>query len=633
MKVPSARNRWSRIAVLAVLALALAGCKDEPKPPAATGNSTDPAWVSQASPPAKVAVVFIHGIFGDTLGTWSNDNGSSMFKQLKAAPQVGPHVDVFAFGFTSKMFGSGSLDIREAANKLHESLQFKGVLDYPAIVLVGHSMGGLIALRYLISEPDVAAKVPLVVLYAAPQEGAQIAAIADGVARNNALVQMFPADRNAYLQQLSDDWGRLDRRPAVACGYESKATHGTVVVVPWSSATRFCSETPIAIEDADHISIVKPDRLEHPSVVLLVNALDRHVIGKNFAARLETPDFTPEGDHHVIVLNSNQRHVRLVNRGRSKLQYTVSEIADPNLYIVPDDTPRELAGEQTQRLGINLLAGADAAEYRFTLRTDVPSEQRVIVRVPNIADVRKQQAELMGSIVRAIDDHVADPGNAASLRALGTERAFKVAAGLAFDTVKKRSPWQTDSANWLVAADLLAAANWPRVATTALRQAEAASLATAAAPSAQLVAGVVAAQSGQAKVFASLPNPVATNPPSKTLHWLDSPAQQQQTARLAARLQTIPPLRASGLVLQGDVLDQQGNKEAARRAYMQANALESTPSITTRVRALDAKGSAVDVGKKTAVAERPGVGEAAAAKATADPTRPKAAEGRASERP
>jgi pimeloyl-ACP methyl ester carboxylesterase len=245
---------------------------------AAKPNAADPRWIAQANPKAKHAIVFIHGLFGDTIGTWTHSSGTRFF-DLIGTSSVGKHFDLYAFGYTSKMLGPGSLNIVEAIGKLNEYLKFHGVLDYESITFVGHSMGGLVILQHLIDDPALRRKVALVALYATPQEGAQIAVIGDKVARNPALAQLVPSDANAYLQKLDADWKRLPERdrPFVSCGYETKPLAG-VTVVPYQSATRFCSRQALAIEDADHLAVVKPDRPEHPSVVLLVNALRDHVI-------------------------------------------------------------------------------------------------------------------------------------------------------------------------------------------------------------------------------------------------------------------------------------------------------------------------------------------------------------------
>ena len=50
------------------------------------GATKDPHWVCQAAPHARTAVVFVHGIFGDTNGTWANDNGRTFFDLLASAP-------------------------------------------------------------------------------------------------------------------------------------------------------------------------------------------------------------------------------------------------------------------------------------------------------------------------------------------------------------------------------------------------------------------------------------------------------------------------------------------------------------------------------------------------------------------
>ncbi len=590
------RVRYKAALAVIVATALLASCHEPPAPPAvpAIANATDPQWVTQSTPHARVAVVFVHGIFGDTLGTWTNASGETFFRLLKAQPTVGAQVDVFAFGFTSNMFKQGSFDIREAANKLHDSLQYKGVLDYPTIVFVAHSMGGLVVLRDLLTRREMLDKVPLLVFYATPQEGAQIAAIAEHVARNPALAQMVPADGNAFLQQLNDDWKSLPVRPHVSCAYEKLPTDG-VPIVPWTSATRFCDGAASAI-DADHSGIVKPDRLEHPSVVVLVNALNQYVVGKNLTAKLETPDFVPEGDHLVFHLSdpSMRGTARLVNTGGSKLTFTLAQVSDPHLYLSPDDTPREIAARQTQPMHALLTFGAKAAEYRFVLQSDVAPDQVVAVRVDNIAELGKKQAALLQSVSSDIDARLADRATVSRLASLppGESKAAAEAevVGAVHNAIARENPDLPESAQWVLAASLLEASNWPQLAATALRRAERLSPATARSSSARWLAGAIAAQSGDTRVFAGVETPkvnLTDVPRTDVVAQLVEQGQADALRQLALRLQQIPSLKPYGLSLEGDLWAAKGDKQAARNAYSSAATLDRSPSLSRRMSDLE----------------------------------------------
>lgn len=558
-------------------------------------NTTDPRWVVQKTPKSKVAVVFVHGIFGDTLGTWTRKNKKTLFEYLAETPDVGPKLDMFAFGFTSNMITPGSFDIQEAANKLHESLKFYQVLDYPAIVYVTHSMGGLVVLQHLLTRREQLEKVPLIVFYATPQEGSQITTIAKDIANNPALEQMLPADRNAFLRQLNDQWKSLQARPPIVCGYEKLATKG-IMVVPWSSATRFCDGAPSAIADADHITIVKPDRPTHDSLVLLINALNTYVVGKQLAAKLETPDFVPEGDHFTFTLLDpyGRSPARLVNSGGSKLSFTLTQISDPSLYLSPD-TPKEIPARQTQNLRIALGFGAVASEYRFVLKSDATSDQQVVVRVPDLAALRANQTQLVEAVNRDISKFLSVPENRYALAKLPAEdtRASTEVVRVVLTTVAKHSPELPESAQWVVSADLLAASNWPRLAATALRFAEIASPTTVNSSSVQHLAGVVAAQSGEGQIFknAEVPKILSNQLPKLDLMKLMFKSNPSSTSEeLAANLQTVPSLKTYGLSLEGDIWQAKGNKSAALTAYKASEAIFPSPSISGRVTALEAFG-------------------------------------------
>jgi pimeloyl-ACP methyl ester carboxylesterase len=559
-------------------------------------NSTDPQWVpSEPATRAKIAVVFAHGIFGDTLGTWQSDKNKSFFGYLKEAPGVGDKLDTFAFGFTSTMLkgsAGGSLDIREAANKMHETLRYYKVLDYDAIVFVAHSMGGLVVLRELINHPELKAKVPLIALYATPQEGAEIARIGDMFITNSALRQMVPADGNGFLQQLSDDWARLNPKPNVVCAYEKAPTFDTTIVVNWSSSTRFCTEPGQAIGGSTHLSIVKPDRPTHDSVVLLVNALNQHVIGKMFGAKLETPDFVTEGDHLLYRVRSVSNNARLVNIGRGRLTLTVTELSDEKLFVTPREMPVEIPGEQTRPLGVHLLLGATANKYEFFLKTNEPAQRRVIVEITDLNALKEEGVILRDKVTTRFSAILSDPKNAsfADLKP-GDEKALGELSAAAFDVIKKEFPDADPLATWLLTANVLAGSNWPQISAAALRRAEANTRNIAAWPPAQSFAGQLAGQLGTKQIFVNAPTPEVKELPilAQTPYWT-SKDQIANAEALAGLMKKFPTFRPYGLSLEGDILTARGDKQGAFRAYRESATLQDTPSLAWRVKTLDKGG-------------------------------------------
>lgn len=584
---PCLLSRLGFAVLLGACVLAATCRRDAPT----VANSTDPRWVLRNEPRPDAVLVFVHGIFGDTIETWTSTNTTSFFDLIEADSRIGSNVDIFAFGYTSNMLRAGSLDIQEAANTLHARLQFHGVFDYPAIVFVTHSMGGLVVLRELLTNRAVLDQVPGVVFFGTPQEGSQITAIAQHVARNPAIEQMLPADRNGYLRVLNDEWRSLPTRPIVRCAYEKRPTFG-VMIVPWESATRFCDGAPVAI-DADHLSIVKPDRAGHDAMVVLVNALDEFVLGRTLGAKLETPDFVREGDRAVFTMTDalGRSAARLVNAGARPLRYTLGQLSDPNLFVWPDDTPKTLAGNTTERVLFGLGLGATATEYRLQLTSDASAPLDITVRVPNLGMVRRQQLQLAADVSRNVMTLLSDPVRAAQFKAAkpddGTVPDAVVSA--ARDAVVSRSPELPESASWLLTADLMDAGNWHGLAMRALRKAEAISRASAQSPGAQQLAAIVAARGGDARVFNTLPAPVPPPPPPGPIERLQpfvDPSVAPTADVLAQTMQRVPALRAQGLSLQGDLQRSRGETEAARRTYSEIGAIRMTPSLALRLQAV-----------------------------------------------
>ncbi|QWP79047.1 hypothetical protein J5226_11940 [Lysobacter sp. K5869] len=486
----SRRLGWmgAGIAALIVALALLAGCErptgdgakpdgadDNGKTPAASTdvgvNQTDPRWVRQSQPHARIAVVFIHGIFGDTLGTWTHANGKSFFDYLASAPGVGDKVDIYAFGFTSRMFGQGSQDIREASIKLHDYLDYHGVSQYDTIVFVGHSMGGLVAMRTLTEYPELSAKVPLMVFFATPQEGSDITRIARYVVANNAIRQMLPADGNDFLKDLSDRWANLrnsGQAPKVICAYETMKTHGELIV-PWSSATRFCDEAPPGIADADHISIVKPDRQEHESVVKLVVALRKYALPRIQDASWETPEFVPDGAvwSYALINADEINHAGLINHSDTAQNFRIVLPQGSKLWISPEVTPQRVAAGAREDLKLHVF-GAPQAEYRFALQLASLPERTVVVRIPDLAAAQAARAHTLEQTAQAINAHI-DAGGEIEFAKLPDSEKWQQMAQVAQDAIAVNAPELPAGARWAAAAEALSALGLADSSKVALR--------------------------------------------------------------------------------------------------------------------------------------------------------------------
>jgi pimeloyl-ACP methyl ester carboxylesterase len=563
------------------------------RPCSNAGATKDPHWVCQATPHARTAVVFVHGIFGDTNGTWANDNGRTFFDLLASAPGMHGKLDLFAFGFTSTMWGGGSLDIREAANKMESYLAFNHVWDYDAIVFVAHSMGGLVTLREVINQPQHRAKVPLVFLFATPTEGLQITAVAQYVVDNPAIRQMFMADGNDFLKLLDEDWRRLGPgdRPHVACAYEKSPTYGQMIVA-WSNATRLCDSTPDAIEGANHLTLVKPDRPDHPSVIALVNAINTYAPVSADQALLDMPDFRQDGDHWAYTLADTdaRNSARLRNTGARRLAYQIREISSQRLLVWPADQATIEPG-QTDTISFALLHGKIDPQYSLVIRARPLPDRTVIVNVPDVQAVEQQQRALVETMSTGISDYLASPGTVAELKRLGEDEQRARVADAARTAAATRIGRLPEGAQWVITADALAEVGWPALATSALRKTEAVSPSLAKSPAAIAVANTVATQSGALKIFdwqaERIPDPPASGQPKTWAYITAGNAARWST--LSERLGEVPALAPEGLNLEGDVLSVTGKNTDAKRAYTRAAELRDSPLSKQRIRTVDAQ--------------------------------------------
>lgn len=280
-----------------VVFLGLSGCGGDK----ATESSS--YWLKQAGEHPRTVVVFIHGVLGDSRTTWGGTQDGQGWPEIVFSDPSMPKADVLSVGFRSKPVSEGS-NIEEIAVRTLSSIQDEGVFkDYENVIFVAHSMGGLITKRMLrieqIDHPSNLQKTKAVLFFSTPSQGSDLSEMASWVSGNPQFDNMRPADFNAFLQVLDNDWQGLKRSrssdmpfPRVFCAYETLSTSG-MKVVPRSNSESACDETPIPF-DKDHVGIVKPvsadDALHKYLRKRIIESIDPMLVPQKISFRLVKAD-------------------------------------------------------------------------------------------------------------------------------------------------------------------------------------------------------------------------------------------------------------------------------------------------------------------------------------------------------
>jgi len=200
-------------------------------------------------------IFFVHGLGGHPTQTWGR------FPELVANDvDLSATFEVGFFEYPTSLFHVPFITKNPSVNRLAEGLRTILDLRYPQhsrIVIAAHSLGGLVARRYLCNE--VAAGRPLrvsnLVLFAVPNSGASLANIATLISwRHRQLAQLC---RNSdFLEALNSEWHNRKLETRVLCTY---VMGGADQVVAPDSARGGPGDARLRTDPtADHRLLVKP---------------------------------------------------------------------------------------------------------------------------------------------------------------------------------------------------------------------------------------------------------------------------------------------------------------------------------------------------------------------------------------
>jgi len=219
-------------------------------------------------------ILFVHGFTGGR-ETWCNESGRYFHEHLLQYPEVSANFDFAYFDYYTRLTnilpavnaGVGLLrllfkrshkkvdlnvGISELSELLRTQIRFQ-LGNYKNIIIVAHSMGGLIAKNALLKEiiSNGTPKVKMFISLAVPHLGADLATFAKLLSNNVQLKDLAPL--SSFCPTLNDSWVKLPSRPTIKYFY---GTFDTVVTKESAIGTDNIMQDIVVCND-DHLSIAK----------------------------------------------------------------------------------------------------------------------------------------------------------------------------------------------------------------------------------------------------------------------------------------------------------------------------------------------------------------------------------------
>jgi len=236
---------------------------------------------------AELDVIFIHGLADDPFACWQHDTTRPKDSWPNWLATKRQNVAVYSLEYDAdrSYWNGDAMPLQDRAKGVLTTLQLEELGKLP-IVFVCHSLGGLVAKQLLRTANDTAKPDWRVILkqtrdvlfLATPHAGSDLASWLDRFGRiYNATATIKDLKKNAPVLLNLNEWYRENSKPLKIRShvfYETKKIKGVLAVEPSSADPGITGVVPIPI-DADHRSIVKPDRADETVCRYLLNVIDK----------------------------------------------------------------------------------------------------------------------------------------------------------------------------------------------------------------------------------------------------------------------------------------------------------------------------------------------------------------------
>lgn len=217
----------------------------------------------------KNLIIFIHGLTGSN-ETWKNEETSNTFPDLLLTDEViadnfdiayfeyftsflniKENIGIFRSLFAKNKSTPKNISLLEISNVLNTRIDYD-LIDYDSIVIIAHSMGGLIAKQSIIKYLNKNSKIKLFLSLAVPHLGSELATYGDFISPNININELKPFSNETIT--LMQQWLNASNLPMTK--YFNGVYEGTVnknSAVPFNT-----KEEDILNIDENHRTICKP---------------------------------------------------------------------------------------------------------------------------------------------------------------------------------------------------------------------------------------------------------------------------------------------------------------------------------------------------------------------------------------
>ncbi|KAI0376958.1 NACHT and WD domain protein [Hypomontagnella monticulosa] len=249
--------------------------------------------VLHSSPEPLVDLIFVHGLRGGSIKTWRKGDDPRMFwPRLWLPTEPGlQHVNIHSFGYDSDWASTkpSILNVHDFGQSLLEEMRNSPHLrEHPSrpIVLLGHSMGGLVVKKAFILAkdiPDFQDRIRCLFFLATPHRGSDYAKILNNILTASGIMssRQYIADLttgSTSTEQINVAFGKYANDLPIFSFYETLRMNlglSSGLIVEKSSAILGPDFTNERVQyiNANHRDICKFDSKDNPNYLTLRNAL------------------------------------------------------------------------------------------------------------------------------------------------------------------------------------------------------------------------------------------------------------------------------------------------------------------------------------------------------------------------